>query len=87
MKYITKSTLVCCLLLICSAFFNGYGDTLLQVFEPEDGHYHGRFCGTVPPPVITSVSNKLTVTFVSDEDRTGAGFNATYWHEDCKHML
>ena len=44
----------------------------------------GRYCGRIPPPVIRSVSNKLYVRFFSDEDVAGAGFNATFWHEDCK---
>ena len=67
-----------------------YPNIYFQIFELILNGASGRYCGSVPPPVIRSVSNKLIIRFSTDAEDAGSGFNATYWHEDCKcvhHML
>lgn len=39
---------------------------------------HGRFCGNRLPPLITSITNSLRVTFRSDRTIEKDGFIATY---------
>uniref|UniRef100_H2YKV3 CUB domain-containing protein n=1 Tax=Ciona savignyi TaxID=51511 RepID=H2YKV3_CIOSA len=43
----------------------------------------GRFCGQIPPPSITSLSNNLWLKFRSDEAQVGSGFRATYTVSCC----
>ena len=37
-----------------------------------------RYCGSVPPPVVTSVGNMLMVKFVSDSSISSDGFSASF---------
>ena len=37
-----------------------------------------RYCGSVPPPVVTSSGNMLMVKFASDESISSDGFSASY---------
>ena len=61
-----------------------YPKLAFQIFELILNGFSGRYCGTILPPVIRSVSNKLIIRFSTDAEGAGSGFNATYWHEDCK---
>ena len=49
--------------------------------------YEARFCGRVPPPVITSSANILLVRFITNNAISGAGFNATYTYENGKYVF
>ncbi len=40
--------------------------------------WSARYCGYTPPPVITSISNTVTVTFVSNALISKKGFVAVY---------
>ena len=63
---------------------NTYPEIAFQVFELTHNGFSGRYCGSIPPPVIRSVSNKLIIRFSTDAVDAGSGFNATYWNEECK---
>ena len=52
-----------------------------QVFELVHNGFSGRFCGTIPPPVINSEWNTLYVLFSTDANIAGSGFTAKYWHK------
>ena len=52
-----------------------------QVFELVQNGFSGKFCGTIPPPVINSEWNTLIVLFSTDDNIAGSGFIAKYWHE------
>ncbi|MBN3293342.1 MFRP protein, partial [Polypterus senegalus] len=38
----------------------------------------GRYCGTQPPPVLSSSHQMMTVLFVTDDGVSNSGFHATY---------
>ena len=44
----------------------------------ENGTSVGRYCGSSQPPVITSSSNTLEISFTSDGNINGRGFIAYY---------
>ena len=68
----------------CKQLLNTYPEIAFQVFELTHNGFSGRYCGSIPPPVIRSVSNKLIIRFSTDAEDAGSGFNATYWNEECK---
>ena len=46
----------------------------------------GTYCGTTAPGYITSSSNNLLVTFISNVDFQSNGFSATFYFEG-KHIV
>ncbi|XP_075972498.1 cubilin homolog [Anticarsia gemmatalis] len=58
----------------CSADF-------LEIIELEDDNTKevlGKYCGTRPPPALTTFTNRLELRFVSDVILAFGGFSATY---------
>ncbi|XP_037084279.1 tolloid-like protein 2 [Pollicipes pollicipes] len=47
---------------------------LLSVMPGDELRSHGTFCGGSPPPAVTSESNKLRITFFSDNSVEKTGF-------------
>jgi len=45
----------------------------------ETGKVHGTFCGSTLPQPITSVGNKLRITFSTDNTVQKTGFSAVFF--------
>ncbi|XP_077300380.1 cubilin homolog [Arctopsyche grandis] len=46
----------------------------------------GKYCGNTPPPSITSLTNMLTIKFVSDSSHSGHGFSLAYTQSDVRRV-
>ncbi len=46
------------------------------------GLFHARYCGSTIPGTMTSLSNTLTVQFISDASFAYNGFSADYTSEN-----
>ena len=59
---------------------------LLFSVHDSDNSLIVKACGTVPPPVVVSSSNSLTLNFKTDGSRNATGFKA-YWTIDTVNSI
>lgn len=73
-------------------FYNTFNNLIDYHFKIHDGagqfgELLGKYCGSIPPPVISSSTNKLWIRFFSDGTVEGAGAIGTLEAVDCKQFL